>query len=161
MERVLCPHDGCRCARWLTQLPAGAASCRADCQLGSAPTDIAWIHFGVDLVVRLPTARLVRFLLGLLYRHSDVLGMRRFELSRDDEAMAPRVSSMPAMEKGGLAVLLEPQPLDEHEERLTGDRPERPMKVNGENAATLFVDVIDDAVDPPLVLEAIGIRHRS
>jgi hypothetical protein len=34
-------------------------------------------------------------------------------------------------------------------------------KWNGENAATLFVDVIDDAVDPPLVLEAIGIRHRS
>jgi hypothetical protein len=68
---------------------------------------------------------------------------------------------------------LEPEALDEPEERLAGDGAEDAVKVKRRERrhlgqgrerqllAEVLADVIDDPVDPPLVLPTIGVSDRA
>ena len=84
-----------------------------------------------------------------------------------------REDALVAMTQEGAGRLLDPLAVDELEQRLPGDRGEDPMEVKrrerrhaGEGGkrqlvGQMLADVVDDAVDALLILQAVARRYRS
>ena len=83
-----------------------------------------------------------------------------------------REDARTAGQQEGAGGLLDPLPLDEAEQRLPGDGPKHPVEVKrregghpgqlgqGQGLGEMLADVIDDPVDPLLILEPAVAAHR-